>query len=238
MIYTKSGVVGGSFIGADANLSVMGAFQYVQEAVTELMGKLKIDGITSKKRYNALWVITKNRIKMLKPIAWGDDYVMESFISSISLVTLRIDTAIKNATGEIVVYSATELCALDLETGKIRKTSTVGVDEGTQKEPSPMEIFFTKFNANDLPKVDNVTVRSTNVDMSLHTNNVEYIRFLLNTYPVSELLKNPIKEIEIYYANQSFENEELQIFKLTNDNVDTFAIKREDQSIIKCQIIH
>ena len=35
-----------------ANLSVIGCFQIAEETVTELMGKLKIDGITVKKAYN------------------------------------------------------------------------------------------------------------------------------------------------------------------------------------------
>ena len=37
-----------------ANLSVIGCFQIAEETVTELMGKLKIDGITVKKAYNAV----------------------------------------------------------------------------------------------------------------------------------------------------------------------------------------
>ncbi|MBD5099841.1 MAG: acyl-ACP thioesterase [Clostridiales bacterium] len=237
MIYTKNGMVSGSLIDTSTNLSVIGTFQIVEDALTELMGELKIDGITAKKLYNAMWVYTKNRIKFLKPLAWGEGYTVESFVSLISLAKINIDTAIKDNNGEIVAYSKVELCALDLETGRIRKTATVGVDESIVKENSQIQIDFTKFEALEMDKVESVVVRSTNIDFCHHCNNVEYLRFLLNTYSVAELENNPIKEFEICYANQSFEGDTLDIFKMQNQDKDILIIQKEDKVIIKCEIL-
>ena len=237
MIYTKKGIVSGSLIDTSTNLSVIGTFQIVEDALTELMGELRIDGITAKKLYNAMWVYTKNRINFLKPLAWGESYSVESFVSLISLAKLNIDTAIKDNDGEIVAYSKVELCALDLETGRIRKTATVGVDESIVKENSQIQIDFTKFETLEMDKVESVIVRSTNVDFCHHCNNVEYLRFLLNTYSVEELENYPIKEIEIGYANQSFEGETLDIYKLQNQDKDVLIIRKEDKVIIKCEIL-
>ncbi|MBD5087024.1 MAG: acyl-ACP thioesterase [Clostridiales bacterium] len=237
MIYTKKGIVSGSLIDTSTNLSVIGTFQIVEDALTELMGELKIDGITAKKLYNAMWVYTKNRIKFFKPLAWGEGYTVESFVSLISLAKINIDTAIKDNDGNIVAYSKVELCALDLETGRIRKTATVGVDESIVKENSQIQIDFTKFAVLEMPKVESVVVRSTNIDFCHHCNNVEYLRFLLNTYSVAELENNPIKEFEICYANQSFEGDTLDIFKMQNQDKDILIIQKEDKVIIKCEIL-
>lgn len=237
MLYTKNGMVSGSLIDTSTNLSVIGTFQIVEDALTELMGELKIDGITAKKLYNAMWVYTKNRIKFLKPLAWGEGYTVESFVSLISLAKINIDTAIKDNNGEIVAYSKVELCALDLETGRIRKTATVGVDESIVKENSQIQVDFTKFEVLVMPKVESVVVRSTNIDFCHHCNNVEYLRFLLNTYSVAELENNPIKEFEICYANQSFEGDTLDIFKMQNQDKDILIIQKEDKVIIKCEIL-
>lgn len=238
MIYRKSGFVSSDMIDAGTNLSVIGAFHLAENGVTELMSELKIDGITAKKLYDAFWVFTKNRIKFLKPIPWGERFTVESFITSYSLVKLYIETAIKDSHGEIAAYSKAELCALDLQTGKIRKTSTVGMDDGFVKETPLIELNFTKFTDGDLKQVDSVKVRSTNIDFSRHTNNVEYLRFLLNAYSVDELLKNPVKEIEVNYVNQSYENDELQIYKSANGNQDILTVKKADTTIIKCEILH
>ena len=238
MIYSKKEYVDAGLINAETNLSVLGAFRIVEDAITEMMAQLKIDGLTAKKCYNAMWVFAKNRIKLIKPLKWGESYTVESFITEFSVVKLNIEIAIRNAYNDIVVYARTELCALDLETGRIRKTSTVGVNESIVKEPSLMAVEFTKFDKNiAAPQIDSVKVRSTNIDFAHHTNNVEYVRFLLNTYSVDELSNLPVKEIEFNYVNQSHENDELKIYKTTDGNKDTLIINKDGNTVVRCEIL-
>ena len=44
--------VNATIIGTNGRLSTLGAFQVVENALTELTGELKIDGITEKEKYN------------------------------------------------------------------------------------------------------------------------------------------------------------------------------------------
>lgn len=229
--------VAASHADFNANLSVLGVFQIVEDAVTEFMGDLKIDGVTAKKKYNAVWVIVKTRIKFLKNLAWNDEYTVNCFISKISNATINIDVGIKNDKDDLCFYARTELCALDVETGRIRKVSTVGVD-GTFQTGVPLtDISFTKIDAEDLPVAEQVKVRFTNIDFVVHTNNVEYVRFILNTYSVSEIESCPILEMEIVYANQSYENDILTIHKAHIDNRDIFVIQKDDKIIVKSEIL-
>lgn len=224
-----------SMSDADACLSPVGLFQIVEDALTELMGELKVDGLTSKRLYNAFWVFTKNRIELYKKPCWNDDIKVESFISSHSLVKLNIDTALKDAQGNLIAYSRTELCALDLETKRIRKVATVGISDDLECETPIVNIAFSKIGDENLSLLEKVQVRSTNIDFCHHTNNIEYLRFLLATYSVDEISRS-FKEIQVDYINQSFENEELEIYKSTKDNVDSFVIRRGDTDIVKCEI--
>lgn len=238
MTYKKCGIVCSDMIDANANLSVAGAFRLVENAVTELMGQLRIDGLTVKRLYGAMWVFSKNRVKFLSSLGWGEDFYIESFITNCSPARLTIETAVKNGQDEIAAYAKTELCALDSQTGKIKKTSEVGVDGSVEKMPPLSEIGFAKFG--DMPKafVETVKVRSTDIDFSRHTNNVEYVRFLLDTYSVEELLTRPVKEIEVCYISQSFENDELQIYKSPDGGKDTLLILKHDKQVVKCEILH
>ncbi len=221
----------------NANLSVLGAIQLVEEAITELMGELKIDGLTIKKEYKAVWVFTKTKIKFLKNISWNDQYTITCFPSKIGNVTIYFDVAIKNATDELCVYSKTELCALDIETGRIRRVSTVGVDNSIETDVSFIDVSFTKIDEVNLPVVEQVKVRLTSIDYVVHTNNKEYARFILNTYSVFEIKERPIREIEILYINQSYEGDILTIRKGCFGNKDVFEIQREDKNIVKCAIL-
>lgn len=233
----KRGKVTSSLTGYDANLTVLGAFQILEDAVTEHMGDLKIDGMTAKRVYNAVWVYTKTKIEFLKNLEWNSEYTLTCFISKISNVTIDLDVGVKNADGELCFYSRTELCALDLVSGRIRKVSTVGVDESFTVHEPLAEITFEKFDAIDLPVAEEVKIRFTNIDYAVHTNNKEYVRFMLNTYSVDELRRLPVHEIEVAYANQSFEGDVLTVHKGERDGKDVFVIQKEDKPIVKCKVL-
>ncbi len=226
-----------SMMGTDGNLSVIGSFQIIQDAITELMGLHKIDAFSVKKNFNAFWVFTKTRVKFLKKLPCGDEYYVTSFFSNISIAKMNIDVEIKNKKGEVAIYSKTELCILDINEQKIKKLSGVGVTESLLEDKAPMEITFTKFNADDLPKIDNVQIKSTNIDFSHHTNNLEYVRLVMNTYSVTEIEKKQIKEMEIIYSSQSFENDILDIKKANFESKDLIVFEKHAKPVIKCEII-
>lgn len=220
-----------------ANLSVIGCFGIAEETVTELMGKLKIDGITVKKAYNANWVFTKSKLKILSNIAWNEPYTVVAFISKVTRVSITIDVEIKNKSDEPCVYLRVELCALDLQSGKIRRVSTVGVDDGIQAETPETDLSFSKFDAENLSEVAQAKINYTNIDFVGHTNNKEYIRFILNTYSVRELEERPIKEMDIVYINQTYENDVLTVQKSNGKDRDIIAIKKDSNYIVKSEIV-
>ena len=131
------------------NLSVIGFFQISEETVTELMGELKVDGVTTQKEYNALWVITKCKLKVFGSIAWNEEYTVTGFISKISRATLNIDVEIRNKADELRGCLKTEICALDLDTGKIRKTSTVALTKALRKSFPRLKWLLQ----NSIPKI-------------------------------------------------------------------------------------
>ena len=237
MIYTKQQIVSSNYIGADAKLSALGVFQLVENAITEGMAAQHIDGLTIKRLYNAFWVFTKNKVKILGTVGWGETITIESYVSSISAAKLSVDTAIKNADRQIVAYSRCEMCPLDVATGRILRTSAVGVNDTVSVEPAQMDVTFDKLECDNLPVVEEVTVRSTNIDFSRHANNVEYLRFVFNTYPVEDLLSRPIRELEVNYVSQSYENDVLSVHKKAAEQCDLFAITKSVATVIKCKIV-
>lgn len=217
-------------------LSVVGALQIVEDAITEMMSRQKIDGVTTQEKYGAVWVFTKNRLFFLDKAQWKDNLEIECFMATKSLVKMNAQTIIKKD-GKDVAYSTVEMCALDQKAEKIRKITDVGIDERIEFYGSKYDVAFSKNTPVELEKVDSVKVKSTNIDFCHHTNNVEYIRFLLNTYSVEEIENAVIKEIEIDYINQSFEGQILDIYKKRVENKDIFEIKCEEKTIVKGEIV-
>ena len=130
-----------------------------------------------------------------------------------------------------------ELCALDLQSGKIRRVSTVGVDDSIQAETPETNLSFSKLNAENLPETAQVKINYTNIDFAGHTNNKEYIRFILNTYSVRELEERPIKEMDIVYIKQTYENDVLTVQKDSDKDRDIIAIKKDGDYVVKSEIV-
>lgn len=237
MIYRKQQIIGGSLVGADAKLSYMGLFSVVEDAISEGMGMLRLDGVTVMRDYNAFWVFTKNKIKIFGSVDWGETVTVENFVSSVSSAKMVLDTAIKKSDGSIVAYSACEMCLLDIATGRIRRTSSVGIGENFEVEQSLCEICFDKIEDLDLPQADAVKVRSTNIDLCKHCNNVEYMRFLFNTYNVAQLTNLCAKEVEVCYMAQSFEGDELTVHKKSLPDREILSVRRNGSTVIKCCIV-
>lgn len=228
--------VSSSLTDFTSTLSVIGVFQALEDVVTELMGKLGIDGLTVRRKYNAVWLFVKNKVKLFKKIEWGDDAKVIGFISVITRATMCLDIAFKNSAEELCAYARLEICAIDAETGRIRKISTVGVDDTFSTEQPLIDLEFGGVEAVPLEEVDMVRVQYTNIDFSKHTNNKEYIRFIMNTYSMRDMESKRIKEIEVRYLNQSFEHDELAVCKGSLDNKDFFTVEKDGKPIFKCEI--
>ena len=231
----KTDRLAASSCGADVKLSVEGAFRIVEDMVTELMGDQHIDGVTCMREYGGMWVFVRNRIEMPQPLAWMDEYTATSYISSFSKIRLYIDTVLQKADGSIALKSRLELCAVDLETGKIRKSDSVGVGEKTPAEEPMFEIAYTKEKPVRGDLIDEITVRSADIDYCHHTNNVAYVRYFVNQTGVDELIKHPVRTIEVQYAAQTHEGDKLSVYRCNSEN-EAFVIEQDGAKVVSCII--
>jgi len=219
----------------DSKLTPIGVFELVEDATINLLAKHKLDGVTLRQNYNAMWVIVKNRIKFFGEPKWGDKITIESFVTQKSLVKICVDVVIKNSKKEILYYSKVEFCVLDIKTSKIKKLNSIGADILKVEKPK-FSIDFSRFDEEKSKLIEKIKVKSTNLDFSNHTNNVEYVRFLINSYSLEEIFDRKINEIEINYISQSFEKDELLLYKLQEKNKDYIFIKKGKQLVVKSEI--
>lgn len=236
MILVKNNILGSIYIDASCSLSTTGVFMLTEQAVTELLGEMELDGFSLERKYGATWVFVKSKVKMLNPVLWNRPYTLTSFISKKSRGTIVIDVAIENENKELCSYSRVELCAIDVRNAKIRRTIEVGVDDTIEEHEEWMDLSFTKFPKLEYEKIEDIRIKYTNIDFLKHTNNKEYVKFILNTYTVDDLLCKPIKEMEMVYINQSVEGNILTISKTVNDALEYFIINRDADNIARCVV--
>ncbi len=225
-----------SFCGADVLISPEGAFRIVEDMVTMMMGDMQIDGVTCQEKYGAVWVFVRNRIEMPQLLKWKEEYTAVCSISSFTRARLYVDTVLKKKDGTIALASRLELCAVELDTGKIRKTSSVGVGEGTPAEEPLTDLKYSKEKPIRAELVDEIVVRSSDIDFCKHTNNVSYIRYVMNQLPISELMERPVRGFEIQYVNQTHEGDTLSVYRCESETGEAFTIEHEGRTAVNCLI--
>ncbi len=237
MVYEKQSYVAGSMCDPGLKLSYLSVYEIIEDSVTELLHGFGFDGLTAMSKYGGMWVFTKNSIRFVRRPAWLDKFTVRCYISGHSALRMFVDTELISESGEQLIRSRVEICGLDLETGKIRKPETLGFD-AKYEHPEPLdEIGFVRFPKDHLPLSESVKVRSMNIDYCSHTNNVEYVRFILNTYSTAELAERELEGIEMHYDGQSYEGETLDIEKLADPDGDRFFVRCGGTEKTACRIV-
>ena len=236
MMLIRQAAVPASICDPNVTLSVKGTFDLLQDYLTEMMGELELDGVTLREKYGCVWVFTRNRVEIDRPLAWMERYTAESYISSAKGAKMTVDTVLKDKDGAICVYSRIEMCALELATQKIRRIRDVGVTSDTHVEEPERDIRFSRLKHEELDDYAQVEVLSGDIDFVGHTNNVSYVRFITNTYSVAQLRERPIRRIEVRYAGQTHERDILTIRKGEAEGKELFDVVLGDVIAVECEI--
>ena len=235
-MYSNKGIILASQCDFSSNLSTLGALQIIQDAICIYFGEMGVDEIRLKRDFNSIWVFTKNKVRFLDFPNWNDKYEVKCFISSLSTVRMVVDTAIY-VNKKLKIYAKTEVCVLNLETQKIQAIKSVLTKEVETTE-SLEKMQFDKLNDfDDLEIIKTHKVNSTSIDYCIHTNNIEYVRFILDVYESKFLLEHKLDELQINYVSQTMENDVLDIARNIRGNEYSFEIKNGQNVAVRCKLL-
>lgn len=216
--------------------AILMSFQDVASRHAMFLG---IDDFSLLEKDNAMWVITKTKVKINKLPLWNDDVSIRTWPMGADGVRCnRCYQIIKD--NEILINGITEWVIIDATTRSLRKVETTSypndIDWITEKSiEEKFRRFKDDFTENDV--VYKRLIRSGDIDVTHHTNNVTYITMLLDTFSVKELENMSLKEIEVSYINESFEGETLSIYRKKREDGTYFSIKKNDGKVVLMGII-
>lgn len=236
--YKRKFFIGYSNCDRKVNLSVLNSLYLIQDMMTEYFGFLKSDNIILKSENNAIWVLAKTKVHFNKYPKWRD--LIEGTVFTTGIKPIRVETGaqFKDKDNNALFYANQETCVIDLTDRKIRKINTVNYPTGVQiKEGINKEKYLrlnTEFTEAD--KVYEQKIHSTDIDFSYHTNNVSYVKYILNSLNSDFIDSHKITDFEIHYINESKEGQKLSIYKKIKDNEIEFLIKEENREIARANL--
>ena len=237
--YEKEFILHYSEIDSSARFSLVSSLNYIQNMSTEYFAKMKTDNFTLSTQNNAVWVITKTKIKFIKIPVWQDKIKIRIYSVRVSNIRYNVEISFENEDGEILVLGKQEYCAMDVETRRARKIETISFprDLEVEDEKYTDEYIRLRDDFKDIKSSYSLKISSQDIDFSKHTNNVVYVRYLMNMFPCDFLEKHPIKDFEIHYISESKENQILEIYKKEiSENEIEFLMKTEEKDVARAYI--
>ena len=134
------------------------------------------------------------------------------------------------ANGETLCCGKTEWAILDMSSGRLRHVDSVYPADLELTDRCSMSEDFTRFE-NDPAEgelLGRYLVRSTDIDLGGHMNNVAYLRAFASLFSSSDWNSADIRFMEIWYRAQCFEGEELSVYHRKNDDFTEVSFIKPD----------
>lgn len=235
-IYSQERSISSAYIDSGLKLGIAQAVLMVQDNLTECFNKMNCDGIYYRE-LGYFWVFTKSKFKFFRRPLWRETIVASTFTVQNSGLRTNVNSIFKDKNGETLLVANQEACVLDIERHRPVPLSKVPYPQ----EGFPEKVFtedFEKFAVpdQDYEEIYEQIIRSSNIDMSHHLNNIEYIKFALNVFPEEYLLDHEVRELEVHYTGESKEGQTLKILRCDKAEGTYVRIKESDRNVFEMKI--
>lgn len=217
--FEKTFYVVPSICDIDARMGMADAFALFMDIATEHAEQLGIGNREMAAR-GLFWTTVRTRVRFIKRPAMMSKVTAGTWPGPPRKARCdRFYTLSKD--GETVIEGRTEWAVVGLEDGKAHSMEDVYpeglkiLDDTLCMEP------FTRFDKNfdGAEELSEYTVRSTDIDLGKHMNNVAYIRTALGAFSNAELKEMALSEIEVCFRKPCYEGEKLRIMRREKDIV-------------------
>lgn len=229
-VFTQPFVLSPDCCGQAGKMTPLGAFTLLQSLAVQHAEEIGVGGNAMAAK-GLFWLTVHTRIDFYSPaslmdeldgVTWPEPCNDRAYRSYRSYALER--------DGETVAIGRTLWAILGSE-GRLMQFSSAGFPEdyvfserqGITDAPCR---FTDDFDESDL--VGHYTVRSTDIDLGHHMNNVAYVRVLLDCFPAAVLDSGAVRSMEVHYSAQCREGEELSVYLKREGKLCRMAIKRPE----------
>lgn len=226
--YSKKMMIGTSLCGADGRMSVPSAFAVFQDIASEHAEVMGI-GFDHMRKNHAFWVTVRTRVRFYQRPKLADTVSIETW--PVAPGKVRCDRCYRMTKDDLLLAEGrTEWCVINTQTGAacaldgVFRPDTVYCDE--KLLDTPYACFRHNFTEED--KACGYTVRTGDIDMGRHMNNVAYLRLLWDSFTVAELDGMNISEMEIIFLSSCYEGDALDVMRRKTDFGYEFGVRGSD----------
>lgn len=158
------------------------------------------------------WVLSRLKVAIFKYPGWREEIFIKTWPSGTKGLLAYRDFQILDKHSNILGLAKSGWLAISHTTRRPQK-----VDFTTELLPALPDIFALKDPLDKLPQVENSEigdifhVRFSDLDMNKHVNNVKYIQWILDSYPIEMKERLWLNSFEINFLVESTINNEIEV---------------------------
>lgn len=235
--HTEKLIINDTNVDFNSVVPITELIKMFQIATFNHSNEIGLDHVSMQKNSNAFWVITKLKIILNSSVVVADKVSVTTWTHEVGGVRALRDCVIKKGSS-IKAKATSEWCCLDWDTRRLRKMSSIAYPKLSMEKTNNLNTTFSNMREEVCEKdfVYSRVVRSSDIDVNFHTNNLKYNSMVLDAFTVEEFKTIDIKEYEIYFVNESYEGDKIDIFKKRIKNYFYVEGKIQDKTIFKSVI--
>ena len=210
--YCRELTVTPSMCDSESRLSIPAAFDLFQDTATLHADHFDI-GPAGMTRRNYFWVITKTAMTFNRMPSMMQHIEARTWIQPADRAKCERDFALYSGDEQLLLCRSI-WAVMSHETGRIVPMAGL-YPEIEFDEPAPQNIEFVKISKNfdDCEEIGSYTVRSVDIDLGGHMNNVNYVRAMLGCFTCAQLAEMDIKEIDMQFIKQCYEGDTIRFVR-------------------------
>jgi len=234
-LYTKEYQVHVYETGPDGKAGLINIFNYFQDIASEhaeLLGFGRKDLLER----NCFWVLSRIYAEFTDFPCWNDKLAVNTWPNGTDSVFAMRNYEIINNEGKIIGKANSAWLIVDIDSKKIQRPESHfpvfmfphRKEDDYARIPNKLKPPPDGFQTGE--PVSNI-VRNSDLDINLHMNNVNYLKWVYDTYPLDFIMKSTPVSVEINYLAETAEGNEIIINSFGNSTKNTkdhYLVRKND----------
>lgn len=185
-------------------------------------------------RSGLFWMVSRTKIRIHELPRYMDEVTASTWPAPPGKVrALRYYRLTKGK--KLLAEGKNEWVLIDLQSGRPRKTALLYPSDLEHLQDVACDGAFRRFSSTiaeeEWEAFDTYRVRSTDIDIGGHMNNVAYIRGLFGAFSCREREETALCELEVAYKTQCYEGDILTLCRHRGENGADYAMLRENGTV-------
>jgi medium-chain acyl-[acyl-carrier-protein] hydrolase len=227
--------------GPDGRLNLYSLFDYFQDIASDHAVKLGY-GRDELMKKNNFWVLSRIYSEISTWPLWGETIIIRTWPRGTERLFALRDFEVRDADGKTIARATSSWLIVDMETRRIRKPDSelskyntmLSVDKALPRNAIKLEPADSNGR-----RSQQFSVRISDLDINLHTNNARYLKWVTDSYDLDFTLNNVPLSAEINYLAESRFNDFIAIVisrEKENSNEFNHSIMRISDNTEICRL--